>query len=51
MFDYADGGVTNAIEESGFYHGIMNHIVKDNAVADFQGLRKGEVTHTDIVAG
>ena len=48
--DDPDGGMTYAIEECGLHHRVVDHVVKDDAVADFQGLGEGEVAHPDVVS-
>ena len=49
--DNPDGRMAHAVEEGGFHHRVVNHVVKDDAVADFQRLGEGKVAHPDIVAG
>ncbi len=49
--DDPDGGMRHPVEEGGLHHRVMDHVVEDDAVADFQGLGEGEVAHADEVAG
>ena len=45
--DDPDGGMRHPVEEGGLHHRVMDHVVEDDAVADFQGLGEGEVAHAD----
>ena len=47
--EHPDVGVTHSVEERRLHHGVVDHVLEDNLVADLQGLVEREVA--ELVAG
>ena len=47
--EHPDVGVAHSIEERRLHHGVVDHVLEDDGVADLQGLVEGKIS--ELVTG